>query len=173
MTALEIRIAILIADERSRIDPNAKPLMIDPELVSIARRRSNDMAEKHYLGHAAPNGETASSILMAEDQRFQGLLGENMAAHHYTAAIGVDVEVFARAFLDTWLKSPTHRQNLAYAEYNRTGIGAAVDGDTVYVTQLFATDLGLGPYIDKTPAPPAAGAPLPRPKPDGASAGAH
>jgi len=26
-----------------------------------------------------------------------------------------------------------------------------VNGDTVYVTQLFATDLGLGPHQDGTP----------------------
>ena len=52
-------------------------------------------------------------------------------------------------FLDEWLKSPPHRDNLAFADYDRTGVGAAVNGDTVYVTALFATDLGLGPHIDK------------------------
>jgi len=151
MTALEQRIAILVADERSRVDPNAKPLMIDPELAGIARQRAADMAAKHYFAHAAPNGDTSASILMAEDARFQGLLGENMAAQHYRAEIGVDVDKFARNFLDIWLKSPKHKENLAYAEYDRTGIGAAVDGDTVYVTQLFATDLGLGAHIEAPP----------------------
>lgn len=175
MGALEQRVAILVADERSRIDPNAKPLMIDPELAAIARQRVADMAAKHYFAHAAPNGDTSASILMAEDARFQGLLGENMAAQHYRAELGVDVDQFARNFLDIWLKSPKHKENLAYAEYDRTGVAAAVDGDTVYVTQLFATDLGLGPHQDK-PAPMPAdanGATLPKPKPEPGLRGAN
>ena len=168
MGALEQRIAILVADERGRIDPTAKPLMIDPELAAIARQRSSDMAAKHYFAHAAPNGDTSASILMAEDAHFQGLLGENIGAQHYRAELGVDVDQFARNFLDIWLKSPKHKENLAYAEYNRTGIGAAVDGDTVYVTELFATDLGLGPHQDAPPpaSPVAKDAIVPKPKPD-------
>jgi len=55
----------------------------------------------------------------------------------------VDVDVFAHRFVDTWLASPSHKDNLAFAGYDRSGVGAAVNGDTIYVTQLFATDLGL------------------------------
>jgi uncharacterized protein YkwD len=170
MAALEQRIAILVAGQRMRIDPSAKPLMIDPELTAIARQRASDMAAKHYFAHIAPNGDTSASILMAEDARFQGLLGENMAAQHYRAELGVDVDQFARNFVDIWLKSQPHKDNLAFAEYDRTGIGAAVDGDTVYVTELFATDLGLGPHQD-VPRPAAApsvgnGVVVPKPKPD-------
>jgi uncharacterized protein YkwD len=168
MAPLEQRIAILIADERSRIDPSAKPLMIDPELADIARKRAADMATKNYFAHTAPNGDTSATLLMAEDAHFQGLLGENMAAQHYTPALGVDVEKFARAFVDTWLKSAPHRENLSFPDYNRTGVGAAVNGDTVYVTQLFATDLGMGPHKDD--APPAVVTPLPNAKAAKASA---
>ena len=49
---------------------------------------------------------------------------------------------FAQRFLDEWMKSQPHRENLAFADYDRTGVGAAVNGDTVYVAQLFASDLG-------------------------------
>jgi uncharacterized protein YkwD len=176
MTALEQRIAILVAEERERIDPTAEPLMIDPELADIARQRASDMAAKHYFAHAAPNGDTSASILMAEDTRFQGLLGENLAAQHYRTQIGVDVNQFARNFVDMWLNSPKHKDNLAYRQYNRTGVGAAVDGDTVYVTQLFATDLGLGPHEDVSPPatpPDDKGAVLPKPKPEPGLRGAN
>jgi uncharacterized protein YkwD len=162
MPALEQRIAVLIADERSRLDPNARSLMIDPELSDVARKRAADMAAKNYFAHTAPNGDTSATLLMNADAHFQGLLGENMAAQHYTPAIGVDVEKFARAFVDTWLKSTPHKENLSFPDYNRTGVGAAVNGDTVYVTQLFATDLGLGPHKDGTP--PAVVTPLPNAK---------
>jgi uncharacterized protein YkwD len=162
MPALEQRIAVLIADERSRIDPSAKSLVIDSELSAIARQRASDMAVKNYFAHIAPNGDTSASLLVAEDAHFQGLLGENMAAQHYAPSQGIDVEAFARRFVATWLASAPHKENLSFADYNRTGVGAAVNGDTVYVTQLFSTDLGLGPHLDTSP--PAVVTPLPSPR---------
>lgn len=162
MPALEQRIAILIADERSRLAPNARSLAIDPELSDIARHRAADMASKNYFAHMAPNGDTSASLLMAEDAHFQGLLGENMAAQHYSPGTGIDVEAFARRFVATWLGSAPHKENLSFPDYNRTGVGAAVNGDTVYVTQLFSTDLGLGPHKDASP--PAVVTPLPNAK---------
>jgi uncharacterized protein YkwD len=155
MPALETRIALLIEEEREKINIKARPLVIDPELSTIARRRASDMAAKNYFAHVAPDGQTSASILMDTDPRFQGLLGENMGAEHYRKELGVDVNKFARAIVDQWLNSPQHRDNLAMADYNLTGVGAAVNGDTVYVTELFATDLGLGPHEDKpAPKPP-------------------
>jgi uncharacterized protein YkwD len=143
MAPLETRIAILTEEQREKIDPQARRLAIDPELSRIARERAADMAAKNYLAHAGPNGDTSASLLMAEDGKWQGLLGENLAAQHYNRDSGVDVEEFAKRFLDTWLNSPPHRDNLSFPQYDRTGVGAAVNGDTVYVAQLFASDLGL------------------------------
>ena len=90
-------------------------------------------------------------LLMAEDAKWQGLLGENLAAQHYVKQSGVDVDEFAQRFLDEWMKSQPHRENLAFADYDRTGVGAAVNGDTVYVAQLFATDMGLPPPRTRRP----------------------
>ena len=143
MTALASRIETLVEEERLKLDPKAKALVFDPELTKVAEARARDMAEKDYLAHAAPNGDTSASLLMADDANWQGLLGENLAAQHYVKAGGVDVEVFAQRFLDEWIKSDPHRENLAYPAYDRTGVGAAVNGDTIYVAQLFASDLGL------------------------------
>lgn len=179
MPALELRIAVLVADERLRLAPDSKSLVIDPELGEIARKRALDMASKNYFAHTAPNGDTSASLLMAEDARFQGLLGENMAAQHYSPASGIDIEAFARRFVATWISSASHRENLSFPDYNRTGVGAAVNGDTVYVTQLFATDLGLGPHQDAspravvTPLPNAKAALAPAPQAPRSSATAH
>jgi len=151
MPALATRIAAMVEDERLKIDPTAKALQVDPELTKIAEARARDMAAKNYLAHAAPDGATSASLLMADDAKWQGLLGENLAAQHYIKESGVDVESFAQRFLDEWMKSTPHRDNLAYAGYDRTGVGAAVNGDTVYVAQLFSSDLGLKPSIDDHP----------------------
>jgi uncharacterized protein YkwD len=145
MTALEQRITQLIQTERLKLDPSAAPLAVDKELIGIAREHSADMAAKNYLANKAPDGKSSATLIMDEDANFQGLLGENIAAQHYLSAYGVDVDVFARRFVDSWLASPAHKENLAFKDYNRTGVGAAVNGDTVYVTQLFASDLGLPP----------------------------
>jgi uncharacterized protein YkwD len=143
MAALELRIFDLVQNERQKIDPKAKTLSLDSELVGVARRRSEDMAAKNYMAHQGPDGQTSASVLMDEDSDFQGLLGENIAAQHFTKQGGVDVEAFAQRFVKTWLDSADHKENLSFAAYDRSGVGAAVSGDTVYVTQLFATDLGL------------------------------
>jgi uncharacterized protein YkwD len=145
MGALETRIAILVEEQRHRLDPKARPLAIDPELSKIARARASDMAAGNYLAHAAPNGDTSASLLMKQDEQWQGLLGENLAAQHYTKLGGVVVNDFAQRFLDEWLKSPPHRDNMIFANYDHAGVGAAVNGDTVYVALLFSTDMGLTP----------------------------
>jgi len=147
MAALELRIFDLIQDQRHRIDPKAKTLSLDSELVGVARRRSEDMAAKNYMAHKSPDGQTSASLIMDEDSDFQGLLGENIAAQHFTRQGGVDVEGFAQRFVKTWLDSPDHKENLSFAAYDRSGVGAAASGDTVYVTQLFATDLGLTRHV--------------------------
>jgi uncharacterized protein YkwD len=152
MGALETRIAILVEEQRQKLDPKARPLAIDPELSKIARARAADMAAKNYLAHAAPNGDTSASLLMQQDARWQGLLGENLAAQHYTKLGGVAVNDFAQRFLDEWLKSPPHRDNMVYANYDHAGVGAAVNGDTVYVALLFSTDMGLPPHAPEGPA---------------------
>jgi uncharacterized protein YkwD len=151
MAPLEDRIAQLIEEQREKLDPGAKKLVLDPELQRVARERATDMAQKNYLAHAAPNGDTSASLLMAEDQKWQGLLGENLAAQHYRKESGIDVAQFAQRFLDTWMNSQPHRENLSFADYDRTGVGAAVNGDTVYVAQLFSTDMGLPPLKDGAP----------------------
>ena len=190
MPALETRIFELVQDARHKSDATAKNLTLDSELTDVARKKSGDMALKNYLAHRAPDGETTADIVMGEDADFQGLLGENIAAEHFDKQSGVDVEKFAHEFVDTWMGSENHKQNLAFPSYDRSGVGAAVNGDTVYVTQLFATDMGLPPpdqqnpdahkvgeYVDPKsaaapppgvtggdgPLPPAA---LPKPRPD-------
>ena len=152
MGALEMRIAALVEEERLKLDPKARPLTADAELSRVARARASDMAEKNYLAHQGPDGATSASVLMKDDAKWQGLLGENLAAQHYTKQSGVTVEDFARRFLDEWLKSPPHRDNMAFADYDHAGVGAAVNGDTVYVAVLFSTDMGLPPPKPEGPA---------------------
>jgi uncharacterized protein YkwD len=151
LPALETRITQLIEEQRTQLDPGIKPLSVDSELVKVARQRSGDMAAKNYFANKSPDGLTSASLIMSEDAKFQGLLGENIAEQRYSPGAVLDVNALAQSFVDTWIKSPAHKENLAFKYYNRTGVGAAASGDMIYVTELFATDLGL-------PAPSGTGA---------------
>ena len=51
MAELEQRIFQLVQDERHKIDPNAKMLSLDAELINVARAHSEDMAAKNYFAH--------------------------------------------------------------------------------------------------------------------------
>ena len=144
MAELETRLGRLVEDKRRQLDPKAKPLQLDAELVKIARARATDMAAKKYLASTAPDGQTSASLLMAADAQYQGLLGENVAAQYYVAQSGVDPQIFAQRFLDTWLESRAHRDNMIFTEYDRAGVGAAVNDDTVYVSLLFSTTTKTG-----------------------------
>jgi uncharacterized protein YkwD len=144
MAELETRLGRLVEDMRHKLDPKARPLQLDAELVKIARTRAADMAAKKYLASTAPDGQTSATLLMAADAQYQGLLGENVAAQYYVAQSGVDPQLFAQRFLDTWMESPAHRNNMIFTEYDRAGVGAAVNDDTVYVSLLFSTTTKTG-----------------------------
>lgn len=170
MAALEARILELILEERARIDADAKHLATDPVLVAAARHHSRDMAEKGYFEHKGPDGQSTASYILANDATFRGLLGENIASQNYAPGAGIDVEAFAKRFVESWIESPPHRQNLAFKLYDRTGIGVAASANAIFVTQLFATDLGIPlpqTVADTVPAPTPrpASAPTPLPNP--------
>jgi uncharacterized protein YkwD len=139
---LKERLFVLIEEERHRLNAQAKPLALDPELSAAAQAHSDDMASKRSFDTMNPDGNLAVNTLL-HDPKFRGFVGEISAAQYFTPAAGFDPDAYARGFLAIWLNSPDHRNNLSYANFDRTGIGVAVNGNTIYVAEVFATDLGL------------------------------
>jgi uncharacterized protein YkwD len=161
MPALEMRIFALVVETRHKTDPKAHILALDPDLTDIARKRSTEMAKANsFTGSGDPH--VAASLLMTADAKFQGLVGENVAAQHYTPGQDIDVEAFAKRFVDSWAASKPHLENLSFADYDKSGVGAALNADTIYVAQIFTTDLGMGgkseqaaPDVQTVPSPKA------------------
>jgi len=151
MTAVQLRLFIIVEEKRHRLDTRAKPLMLDPQLVAAAQKHADAMAKAHAMDETTPDHNPAIKALMA-DPKFQGFVGENIAQQFYNASEGVDVDKFAQAYLEIWLKSDEHRRNLAFYGFNRTGIGIATDGKAIFVSEIFSTDLGLPPPPDEPPA---------------------
>jgi uncharacterized protein YkwD len=137
--ALEARIFALVNADRHTIDPKANDLALDQELVDVARKKSVDMAAKDSFADGSGDPHISATRLMAADAQFQGLLGENVASQRYYKEAGIDVERSAQMIVGSWLASPSHKDNLAFGDYTLTGVGAAISGDTIFVTQLFAT----------------------------------
>lgn len=142
MSALKERLFVLVEAERHRLNSEARPLILDPELMRAAQTHSDDMASKHSFDAGNPNGNLAIATLLA-DPKFRGFVGENSAAQYFTPGARIDPDAYARGFLDIWLKSTDHKMNLIYPAFDKTGIGIAVSGDMIYAAELFATDLGL------------------------------
>jgi uncharacterized protein YkwD len=141
ISALEGRIFEIVNEKRHVIDPHAKDLALDSELVQVARQRSADMAAHNGFADGSGDPHISATRLMAEDEKFQGLLGENVAAARYVRAAGINIDQSAQVIVGTWLSSPSHKDNLSFGDYALTGVGVALSADTIYVTQLFATEM--------------------------------
>lgn len=141
LAVMKTRLLVLVAEERARA--GAKSLRLDPQLVAAAQAHSDDMARKRSFDAMNPDGNLAVNILL-RDPRFGGYVAENSAAQYFTPAAGLDPDVMARGFLNIWLGSPSHRQTVVYRDFDRAGIGIAVNGNQVYAAAVFATDFGLG-----------------------------
>jgi uncharacterized protein YkwD len=163
MAALQQRLFIIVEEKRHRLEPRAKPLMLDPQLVAAAQAHADAMAKAHAMDETPATENPAIRKLMS-DPKFQGFVGENVAQQFYHADYGIEVNKFAGGFLQQWIDSPDQKRTLLFYGFNRVGIGIATDGKAIFVSQILATDLGLPPPPDEPdeeeePAVPAPDAP--------------
>lgn len=128
-----------ISEERQRLNPDARPLRPDPLLAAAAQAHSEAMAERGAFDDGGTGGNIAIQRLAA-DAAFQGYVAENSAMQFFYPTFGFDPEMFARAFVDQWLESESHRANIEYADFAITGIGVAANGNEIYASGLFATE---------------------------------
>ena len=122
---------ILAGVNAQRTAAGMAPLQLDPNLVMVARERSNDMVQKGYFGHVSPTGDTAFSLMDRYGIPY-GWAGENLARNNYP-----DDETVAVSLRD-WMASQGHRDNILGPHYQTIGVGAAEDGAGMkYFTLVF------------------------------------
>ncbi len=138
---MKSKILALVGEERMKLNAGAKPLLLDAELTAAAQAHSEAMAKNRSFENDS-SGNVAINALLA-DPKFRGFVGENAAAQYFMPNLGFDPDVYAKAFMDVWMMSPGHASNISESRFEKTGIGIAISGDTVYAAELFATDLGL------------------------------
>lgn len=154
---LERQIHQQINRERQRY--GLAPLVQDEKLTVIARNHSQDMARFNFFSHINPQGEGP-----AERGKRQGWdkkkqtgpntwktgLSENIFLNCLYSRIltttrnGIAVgreyiwksqEELAQTTVQGWMDSPSHRQNILSPLIDRQGIGVAISGNDVYVTE--------------------------------------
>ena len=134
--AAEDWIAERVDAERARLAPEAPALANDAALTQIARLRSQAMAHGAPFTHEDENGRFAAGDLVHKDFGLYGAVGENIMMERDPSR-AFDAEAFARRAVAGWMDSEGHRANILSRNYDRSGIGVAVNGSYVYATQVF------------------------------------
>lgn len=118
-----------------------KPLRWSDTIAEIAKIHSQDMSERNYLSHISPEGsDVADRYEKANFDCRKNLPngdilkgGENLAQVSYPEDLtGIDVRV-----VQSWMDSPSHRENILFTGYDTEGIGIVVSDDILHITQNF------------------------------------
>jgi len=118
---LVFTVFVQINQERQSVAVAA--LAPDRCLMATATERANDMLNRNYFSHIAPDGTTPVQTMRANGCAFH-TMGENIAtAPDPTFAV-----------TELW-NSPEHRQNTLDVHFHKVGIGVAVrpDGTEIFV----------------------------------------
>lgn len=128
---------ILRLTNQERAQAGLSALREHPALQQIARRHSQDMAERGYFEHTNPEGQDPTARLRAQfpDTELYGA-GENIIFSSQGAYR--DEVAYAKAMLASWMNSPGHRDNILRPSYRFIGIGFAQNQSSAYATQNFA-----------------------------------
>jgi hypothetical protein len=131
---------------QKRTESDLEPLEYNDVLASAAYAKGNDMLEKDYWAHIAPDGTEPWKFFIDAGYSYR-FAGENLARDFSNAPSAVDA----------WMASPSHRDNMLSSKYQEVGI-AVVEGDmegvdTTIIVQLFGTS-----YSEVLPSVPVASA---------------
>ena len=103
-----------------RGEDGIRTLKMKPQLVTVARRQSGDMAEAGGIFHNPDLGSDLRKVSWS-------IAGENVG-------VGSTVESLHQAFMD----SPPHRENILRTAFKRVGVGVVTADGRIWVTVVFA-----------------------------------
>lgn len=135
----EALIAKGIDEARAEFAPDAPKLARNGELDRIARLRSDAIAKGvDPFAHEDSKGRKAATEMMQDRVSPYGAFGENIMYDFHSSG-AFNPERFAKTAVDGWMNSPGHRANILSPDFDRSGIGVAINpgGTTVYATQVF------------------------------------
>lgn len=132
--ASDIQTAELLSlTNKSRLASGVKPLKENPALAKSATEKCNDMLNRNYWSHTAPDG-TLPWIFIEKNIVKPKKEGENLAMGYPNAELVVT----------SWMQSDAHRPNMLDTQYTDVGFAVCkstikwVNGVNLIVVQHFA-----------------------------------
>lgn len=118
-----------------RTEQGLETLETDQQLDKAADQFARYMADNGKYGHRA-DGRTPAQRAAAAGYDYC-IVRENIAYRMNTG--DPTVESLSEVFMQGWIDSPPHRENLQAPDVTDIGIGvASADGETFYAVQMFA-----------------------------------
>lgn len=129
----------LINEEREA--KGLDPVKMDDDLQSAARIRSRELCKTGHWDHTRPNGDSWSTVITDDVPVKYVAAGENLCMTEYNDP-DEDSAYSADFYMDRWLNSPSHYDNIIRPNFTHVGIGVYVterNGVTKgYATTIFA-----------------------------------
>lgn len=130
----DVESAIVRRTNEFRKDHELSALSREPSLADAAKRFAQYMARTEKYGHRA-DGRTPAKRAKAAGYEYC-VVRENIAYRTNTGEVSADS--LTDVFVEGWIDSPTHRENMLAEHVTQTGVGVATDGGvTYYAVQLF------------------------------------
>lgn len=126
---LQLEQSFLVEISKWRKAHRLPGLKTNTRLQQLAKRYSQDMAQRKFFSHYDPNGRDLSDRVLAAGINYQEI-GENLAKT--TNQVPSPNEV-----LCGWLLSSGHRKNIENKRFIETGLGIAYSDNEYYITQIF------------------------------------
>jgi uncharacterized protein YkwD len=127
-SSIEAQILSLINSTRAA--HGLSSLSANQMLTDLARLRSNDMVSRNYFSHHSPDGKNIKHIFSEYGVTYRNF-GENLGNASPASYGSPD------AFLNAWMNSPGHRDNMLRSNYTLIGVGVTDGGGRRVVTVLF------------------------------------
>jgi uncharacterized protein YkwD len=137
------KLAFLIHDKinEERKQNGLKELSWDSKLALIAEKHSKDMGQREYYSHVTPEG-----LEPTDRANNAGYSCKKNYGSYYTIGISENLfqikgliggyENISDSVVEGWMNSPGHRKNILEKNYDREGIGIAIDNGW-QITQNF------------------------------------
>ena len=127
VAAQELKMLELINEERAKA--GVKPLLMKPELVRIARLKSQEMIDKDYFNHTSPTYGDPFTMMKKLGIEY-GYAGENLAGNPSVENAH-----------ESLMASSGHKKNILNPNYTHVGIGIVEGGPYGQMfTQLFISE---------------------------------
>ena len=141
--APRVEAAVLCAINRERAAAGRVTLTRSPKLDLSARFHTVTMVREHFLAHEAAGHPS----LLARVRGYGYFAGARDGIYAENVGAGPTTNGTARAMIDAWMQSATHRLNLLHPPFRNVGISAVPAGPDPaffadYPSTVYTTDFG-------------------------------